>query len=106
MSVDWLTEIAAEMTVEDFPEGFRLVAEICGKDNALKLAKETVCGRIYVPKFEKLIMPRRNERIRREFDGCNHRFLGRKYNLSESQIREILQRRPAQETGDLFADME
>jgi Mor family transcriptional regulator len=102
MPEDWLSEIAAEMTLDDFPEGLRLVAEVCGKDNALKLSKATVAGTIYVPKFEKLIMPRRNERIRREFNGCNHRFLCRKYNLSESQIREILKRKPAAKTVDMF----
>jgi len=103
MPDDWLINVAADMTLDDFGEGYRQVAEICGVQAALELARATVCGRIYVPKFEALVRPRRDDRIRREFNGANHRELSRKYNLSESQIRNILaQRTPRQ--PDMFED--
>jgi Mor family transcriptional regulator len=103
MQEDWLKEVAADMTLDDFGEGYRQVAEVCGVEAALSLARATVCGRIYVPKFEALVRPRRDARIRQEFNGANHRDLSRKYNLSESQIRNILAQKPA-EQGDLFDD--
>lgn len=103
MPDDWLKEVAADMTLDDFREGYRLVAEICGVEAALALARATVCGRIYVPKFETLIRRRRDDHIRREFDGANHRWLSRKYNISESQVRNILAQKPADQ-GDLFGD--
>lgn len=104
MPNDWLSEIAAEMTPEMFHEGFQPVAEVCGVEAALRLAQQMGGGRIYVPKFESLIRERRDARIRAEFTGFNHRELARRYRLSESWIRQVLGRKPAHETAELFTE--
>jgi Mor family transcriptional regulator len=100
---NWLKEIAAEIPLEDLPEEYQIVAELFGVDGALRLAKESGGMRIYVPKFEKLIRARRDERIRAEFNGANHRELARKYELTETWVREIVARRPYAQT-DIFSD--
>lgn len=103
MKSEWLKEIAAEIPLDDLPEEYQIVAEIFGVDGALRLAKESGGMRIYVPKFEKLIRARRDARIRAEFNGVNHRELARKYDLTETWVREIVARKPCEQT-DMFAD--
>lgn len=103
---DWLDEITAEITIDNLPEEYQIVAEICGLSSAIELSKRMSSLRIYVPSFENLIQNPRNTRIRAEFNGFNHRELARKYNLSETWIRDIVQRKPAAETADLFAETE
>lgn len=103
MAANWLKEIAAEIPLEDLPEEYQIVAELFGVDGALRLAKESGGMRIYVPKFEKLIRARRDERIRAEFNGANHRELARKYELTETWVREIVARKPYEQT-DIFSN--
>ena len=104
MAADWLTEIAAEIPLESLPEEYQIVAELFGKAGALQLAKHSGGMRIYVPKLDTLIRNHRDARIRAEFNGFNHRDLARKYELSESWIREVVQRRPQDEQTDLFTE--
>ena len=99
---DWISDIAAGMTIDSLPEEYQIVAEICGMEAALRLSKDMSSLRIYVPKFDKLVAPRRDEMIRKEFTGCNHRQLARKYSLSETWIRAIVERKPAHEQADMF----
>lgn len=103
MTADWLAEIADEIPLESLPEEYQIVAELFGKAGALQLAKHSGGMRIYVPKLDTLVRNHRDARIRAEFNGCNHRDLARKYELSESWIREVVQRRPQDEQTDLFA---
>ena len=103
MANNWLKEIAAEIPLDDLPEEYQIVAELFGVDGALRLAKQSGGMRIYVPKFEKLIRARRDARIRAEFNGANHRELARKYDLTETWVREIVARKPCEQT-DMFGD--
>jgi Mor family transcriptional regulator len=105
MPVDWLADIAAEIPIESLPREYQVVAELIGMENALKLAQHIGGGRIYYPKIETLLRDKRDERIRAEFTGCNHRDLARKYALTETWIREIVQRKPPDETANLFEDV-
>jgi Mor family transcriptional regulator len=104
MPVDWLAEIAAEITLENLPQEYQIVAETCGLENAIRLSQRMSSLRIYVPSFEKLIRERRDARIRAEFTGFNHRELALRYGLSETWIRMIVQRKPAYEQADMFAE--
>ena len=102
MAEDWIAEIAGEIRIESLPEEYQMVAEIIGLENALRLAEKFPSMRIYIPKFDKLVRDRRDMRIRKEFTGFNHRELARKYNMSESWIREIVKKKPAYEQVDMF----
>lgn len=104
MPQDWLTEIAAEISIKSLPTEYQVVAELIGMENALRLAQHIGGGRIYYPKIESLLRDKRDERIRAEFTGCNHRELARKYALTETWIREIVQRKPPDVTAELFGD--
>jgi Mor family transcriptional regulator len=100
----WLDEITAAITIEDLPDEYQTVAEIIGLPAAIELSKRMSSLRIYVPSFEKLTQNPRDARIRAEFNGFNHRELARKYGLSETWIRAIVQRKPAYEQADMFGD--
>ena len=96
--MDWISEIAAELSAEkmseeyrNMSEDFQMVADAIGMEFALRLAKELGGMQIYIPQFDKLIRKRRDLRIRAEFTGFNHRKLAKKYNLTDRWIREIVQ---------------
>ncbi len=102
MPQDGLHDIAAQMTVEELPESYQPVAEIVGVEGALRLAQHLGGLSFYYPRLDSLLRDKRDAQIRAEFTGCNHRDLARKYKLTESWIREIVQRRPADEQPNLF----
>lgn len=91
MSNAWLAEIIDNIRIEDLPESYQTVAEIIGKENTIKLARHLGGVPVYFPKLDTLIQRKRDERIRQEFNGVNHRDLARKYDLTERWIREIVQ---------------
>lgn len=86
----WLKEIAAEMTAESLPECYQDIAEIIGVEATLSLSEYLGGTRFYFRKLDGLLMDKRDERIRKEFTGNNHLELARRYNLTESRIRDIL----------------
>ena len=106
MTGDWITEIASGISIKNLPTEYQVVAEIIGMENALRLAQHIGGGRIYYPKIESLLRDKRDERIRAEFTGCNHRELARKYALTETWVREIVQRKPPDVTADMFVETE
>jgi hypothetical protein len=46
---------------------------------------------IYIPKADSVKRAKRNRRLREEFNGNNHNELARKYSLSATQVRNIVQ---------------
>jgi len=68
----------------------------------LKLSQHLGGLYFYYPQLDSLLRNKRDERIQKEFTGSNHRDLARKYNLTESWIRIIVQRKPAYEQADMF----
>ena len=106
MVQDWLSEIAAEMSIDCLPESYQTVAQIVGMENALKLSQHLGGTCFYYPQIDTLLRAKRDERIRKEFNGANHRELARKYNLTESWIRSIVQRQQAYEQSDMFGGSE
>ena len=81
------------VSLESFPEDIQMIAEIFGIDIALKLSENFGGMRLYIPKHETLLRSIRNQQIKNEFNGRNQRPLARKYNLTETQVRSILQKR-------------
>jgi hypothetical protein len=90
-----IKELARELTAEELPEGYRQMAAVVGVENTLKLAEYLGGMHVYFPKLDSLMKRRRDERIRREFTGLNHRELARKYGLTEKWVRKIVQRGPS-----------
>jgi len=98
----WLNEIAAEISAECLPESYQTLAEIIGVENTLKLARLLGGLVYYYPKLDTLLQKKRDDLIRREFNGTNHKELAIKYGLTERWIREIVQARPSHDQADLF----
>ena len=92
--MDWISELAAEISIETLPEDLQAVAEIVGIEGTLRLSRDLGGMRIYIPKIEKLVRIQRDMRIRKEFTGFNHRELARKYHMTESWIRQIVRACP------------
>ena len=80
------------ISLDSLPESIQTIAEILSIEAAVKLSKYFGGVRIYIPKIEGLLRSNRDAQIRKEFNGANHRPLARKYKLSESQIRTIVQK--------------
>lgn len=86
---------------EDLPEDLQQMASLVGLENTLKVVERFAGCQIYIPKPESVARFARDRRIISEFNGCNHRHLALKYNLTEAMIREILRQRyprPAQDS--------
>lgn len=95
----WVEQILADLTIEDLPEGYQAVARIVGIQNAIRLSDELGGLNYYFPKAEKMLRAKRNELIRKEFTGANHKELAQKYRLSEVQIREIVAKSKHRQPG-------
>lgn len=89
----WLEEIARDMRPEDLPGGYQAIAQVVGVANALKLSEQLGGLPFYFPKIGSLILKNRDQHIRREFNGANYRELARKFGLTESWVRRILNRK-------------
>jgi hypothetical protein len=88
----WIVSIMDQLTVEDLPESYRDVALVVGVENAVKLS-DTLGGlAYYFQQLDKVLIRKRDELIRDEFTGANHKPLAKKYGLSEVWIREIVRR--------------
>lgn len=83
---EWVKDIR----IEDLPASYQDVAGLIGVENAVKLSEHLGGLPYYFPKIEGLIEQKRNEFIRKEFNGSNYRDLAKKYRLTEVWIRQIV----------------
>jgi len=100
---DWVAKIAAALSIDDLPESYQEVAEIVGVANTLKLASHLGGAGFYFRKLDSMLLYKRDEQIRAEFTGANHKELAREYDLTERQVRNILMQKPMVQEK-LFAD--
>jgi len=84
----WIVPIV--LSQENLQEPYNIICEEIGLENTVKIAKKIGGKRLYFPKFESLIMNFRDKSIYKEFDGKNYKELGIKYGLSETRVREII----------------
>ncbi len=80
-----------EVELEHLNEEQREVAEIIGLDNYIELVRLLGGSYVYVPMSNTLVKEARNRAIRSEFDG-DYKLLARKYQLTTTQIRNILEK--------------
>lgn len=85
-----LEELIADTRPEDISDRYRVVIDIIGIENFVKLGRYTQGDEIYFPKPESIVVPARNRRIRKEYDGSNAANLAQKYDLTIKQIWNIL----------------
>ena len=90
MRRELMEELEADTTLEDIAEPYRLVVEMIGLKNVLKLSQYFMGDKIYLPKAERTLAPARNRRIRREYNGRNAKELAKEYDLTTNQILQIV----------------
>ncbi len=84
--MEWMKEII----IEDLPESYREVCRIVGIENAIRLSEYLGGLPLYFPKLGRLISKKKEEYIRKNFNGTNHRDLARITEYSERWVYEIL----------------
>lgn len=87
-------ELIADTTIEDIAERYRPVVEIVGIEKYIEVSRYAMGDEVYFPKPETLLVPARNRRIRKEYDGFNTKELAQRYNLTLPQIHAILKDEP------------
>ena len=78
-----------ELNPEDFEEPYKTKTEIIGTENLIALCKQFGGMSVYITKPDTLLRGAKHAQIRKEFNGYNHAYLARKYNLSDKWIRKI-----------------
>ena len=96
MMNEWIAAIIDEITIEDLPESYREVARAIGVENAVKLSSVVGGLGYYFPQLDGILRKKRDECIRREFNGNNHRELAKKFDLTERWVREIVEEKTPQ----------
>lgn len=95
-----------KINIDELPEVYRTIAEICDFDTAIKIAKHFSGEQIYFPTYDKIQNTVRNKKIIDEFNGYNYKYLAKKYNLTESAIRKIcteeIQNKQNEEDADQY----
>ena len=90
MRRELMEELEADTTLEEIAEPYRLVVEMRGLKNVLKLSRYFMGDKIYLPKAGRILAPARNRRIRREYNGRNAKELAKEYDLTTNQILQIV----------------
>lgn len=79
-----------ENNIDVLPEPYRTIARETDVKTALSLSRLFGGSSMYFPKADRALQSIRNQRIVTEFNGGNITRLARKYNLTETRIRQIL----------------
>lgn len=82
-------KLIEKLTVEDLPEPYKTIAEVCGMDAVVKLAEHFGGSQPYFQKLDTIIDSMKERNILQEFNGYNYDELARKYNCSTRWVREI-----------------
>lgn len=98
----WLQKVAAEMEAECLPYPYSILVEVIGLENTLKVAQRLGGLDLYFRKIDTLLQRKRDEMIKRQFTGANHRELATEYGLTERWIRQIVESKPGHDQPHLF----
>jgi len=99
---EWISRILPELTIDDLPESYREVARLIGVENAVRLSEHLGGLVFYFPQLDGMLRKKRDARIKKEFNGANHKDLARKYGLTERWIREIVDNKPTYDQPSFF----
>lgn len=98
MNWEWVKEIPEEK----IPEPYRTILVEISPEAMIKFAQLFQGMPVYFPKLDSLLQEIRNEKIKKEFNGSNYRELGRKYNLTEVWIRNIVAQKHNENQMSIF----
>jgi Mor family transcriptional regulator len=86
MSSEWIKEVS----IEDLPEQYREMSSVVGLNNTIKLAEYFGKQGFYFRSLDELIRKKKEEFIKKNFTGDNHKELARATGYSERWVYEIL----------------
>lgn len=78
-----------KLRIEDLDNKFRVIAELIGIDGYKNLVRYFGGTCIYIPIEHRITRKNRNKIVRSDFEG-DYKELAKKYNLSEAQVRRII----------------
>lgn len=82
--------VMEHITLDDLDADQRQLAELIGIESYRKLIQTYAGTCIYIPKLDAFERMVRDEKIRRDFNGYNYKYLAHKYGLTEISIRNIV----------------
>ena len=86
--MEWIKELKPD----DLPGDLQLVAQECGMDVAIRLAEKMGSISIYIRPIDSLIAQKKEEYIKKHFNGSNHKELAIATGYSERWVYEVLNR--------------
>jgi len=95
-----------EITLEDISDKYSGIVEIIGIEKFVEMSDYAKGDKLYFPKVENILAPARNRMIKREYNGYNVKELAVKFNLTTTQIGNILKDEPIYGQMSLFDDQE
>lgn len=102
--------LAREVRIEDLRDAYPSAVEIINEIGVEAFVKMSIVSggiSLYVPKFENVIAAARNRLILQEFDGGNYAALARRYDITETWVRDIVNRKRIKENSvSLFEEPE
>lgn len=91
-----------ERRPEEYPRQYQELIRIIGLEATLALCRELGGEERYIPKTDQLDAYLQQERIRREWNGVNNRYLARKHRVSVRYIRKLVEgKEPQPEDGQI-----
>ena len=91
-----------EIKEQDISEKYRDIVGIIGIECFVEMSEYAKGDKLYFPKVESILAPARNRIIKREYDGYNIKELAERYNLTTTQIGNILKDEPIAGQMSLF----
>lgn len=91
-----------EIKEEDISEKYRDIVGIMGIECFIEMSEYAKGDTLYFPKVESILAPARNRIIKREYNGYNIKELAERYNLTTTQIGNILKDEPIAGQMSLF----
>lgn len=85
-------DIISGLSADDLPGDLRMIAEVVGVENTIKLSTAFRGCTLYFRSIDHILRSKRNIEIRKDYDSGGVRVIdiARKYNLSKRQIEYIL----------------
>lgn len=78
-----------DIVYDNLSEDQQLICDCVGMEAYERLVTQYSGQTLYVAKLESVLRSSRDEKIRKDFNGYNYKYLAMKYNLSERTIRLI-----------------
>lgn len=79
-----------KLIIDDLPEPYKTVAEVCGMEVVITLAENFGGSQVYFQQIDTMVDTLKERLIRQEFNGYNYEELARKYKCSTRWVRKLV----------------